>query len=908
MADIGDAKHHKLDDLVNDDFRESEGHPEELSLEKAAILLSLIIQSCLFHYNNLNPPRVLNKELSDRTSCLTFLSHQEDTSPLKALQDAYRSGQYAPVRRLKTLNAPTTPPNATSPLPQGRSPNTTEDQLKDRIEQFFTTISSTMKCYVRGDRTLPKMERDAKHQDSTHIRDLEIPVLNGPSLLLHDLGRLSMNDAAATTRLSALFNSDSHILMCNASGSGKTRLILEVDSSGMGSSDLSQFMMDLDITPGWVRKLPSREDPAFNDAVSVNGAIAQRRLIRILYARLLIFLFFLQTAKEEAGEVTDTHKRLWLMLQISPTQLFSPHGDIFLTILYKILLEGTDTQIFGGINTTLNAISVIFDDSKKLFCVIDEAQVGANSHSEAFVSSNAKDVTRPILKEIVRVWRVCAQNLCFIVAGTSISIQVVNDAVASKIGKATFQQFHNTGAFDDSVSHENYIRRYIPANFLNGRGDGFMGGRYRFTAAFIRILVEDGWRSSHRLLDLYVHHYTGYHPTDGAKQLRELEPELRGSSVSNMNVMFGFERLKRNTGLMAQAQHIVFRYLTRKELVLGTDPELVEGGFARILNDSVRVDEPLILLTLARWLDEQDGFDFEQYIDFRLKDEASRWQAFEDAVTIYLYRAFQPEVPLTEIFNFFGDIPSWAHCGATLVTFTRDASTNLTWAPVDLSSEPRTLGCVMGCSSSNWEDVIKWLHDPEDIAVCLPDTMMGPDHLFLLRLTDGRLLFGAMQDKWHFSKEKLSKRELQDAIKSVTPSSYYSGLHSTTRSQVREELHAALSSLPQTVDVGGKFPILRVVAAWPSIALITEDETGDKHPLATLKMERVQAVSSTGSCMLHALGKQFEHFPAKRLEDEDETPKVGQKHYKEDDGKSSPSKRPKIQVHSLGRPTSLNIS
>ncbi|KAF8591865.1 hypothetical protein K439DRAFT_1610733 [Ramaria rubella] len=171
--------------------------------------------------------------------------------------------------------------------------------------------------------------------------------------------------------------------------------------------------------------------------------------------------------------------------------------------------------------------------------------------------------------------------------------------------------------------------------------------------------------------------------------------------------------------------------------------------------------------------------------------------------------------------------------------------------------------------------------------------MMGPDHLFLLRLTDGRLLLGAVQDKCHSDKQKLSKRDLQGAIKSVTPSSYYSGLKSN-RSQVRKKLHAAFSSLPQTVDVSGRFPILRVVAAWPSITLITEDETGDKHPLAVLKMERVQAVSSTGSCMLRALGKQFEHFPVKRLEDEDETPKVGQKHYKEDDGKLSPSKRTKI--------------
>ncbi|KAF8591866.1 hypothetical protein K439DRAFT_1231291, partial [Ramaria rubella] len=166
---------------------------------------------------------------------------------------------------------------------------------------------------------------------------------------------------------------------------------------------------------------------------------------------------------------------------------------------------------------------------KRLFCVIDEAQVAANSHSEAFVSSDAnlKDVKRPILKEIVRVWRTYAQNLRFIVTGTGISMQVVIDAMASGMGKATsFRTFYNTGAFNDRVSHENYIRRYIPAKYLDTdsgrqlleRSWRWLHGRHRFTAAFIRILLEDGWRSSHRLLDLYVYRYTGYHPTDGTKQ------------------------------------------------------------------------------------------------------------------------------------------------------------------------------------------------------------------------------------------------------------------------------------------------------------------------------------------------------------------------------------------------------
>jgi hypothetical protein len=91
----------------------------------------------------------------------------------------------------------------------------------------------------------------------------------------------------------------------------------------------------------------------------------------------------------------------------------------------------------------------------------------------------------------------------------------------------------------------------------------------------------------------------------------------------------------------------------------------------------------------------------------------------------------------------------------------------------------------------------------------------------------------------------------------------------TTRPTVQKLLREALGSLPQTVDVGGEFPILWVVAAWPSVTSITIDETHDKHPLATLKMERVQDVNSTSTSILHALGRRFEVFSVKHCLDID---------------------------------------
>jgi hypothetical protein len=53
-------------------------------------------------------------------------------------------------------------------------------------------------------------------------------------------------------------------------------------------------------------------------------------------------------------------------------------------------------------------------------------------------------------------------------------------------------------------------------------------------------------------------------------------------------------------------------------------------------------------------------------------------------------------VSLTEIFDFFGVTPLWAHSSADLITFTRNASKNLEWAPVNLFSECWVPGFAIG--------------------------------------------------------------------------------------------------------------------------------------------------------------------------------------------------------------------
>jgi hypothetical protein len=203
---------------------------------------------------------------------------------------------------------------------------------------------------------------------------------------------------------------------------------------------------------------------------------------------------------------------------------------------------------------------------------------------------------------------------------------------------------------------------------------------------------------------------------------------------------------------------------------------MVEIGFARFLRDSARVDELLSLLSMARWLDSQPGFTFETYLTKRMDETEVRWKAFEDALAFYVCRAFQPKVPLTEIFDFFGTPPDWANQSAELVTFTRDEHGICNWATINLSAQqPTTPGGPLGLDASGWKDVLKWLNNQHNIPICFPSNLMGPDLFFVLRLQDGRLIWIAKQAKCYKGEAGLGK-DLNRAIRSVTPSNYYKTL------------------------------------------------------------------------------------------------------------------------------------
>ncbi|KAF8592415.1 hypothetical protein K439DRAFT_10272 [Ramaria rubella] len=676
-----------------------------------------------------------------------------------------------------------TPPPTTNYGVQDSPP--TGPDISNKIDKFCRALKPQLKNFiVEGERAIPRWNIKDKGIFYDHVSALRIPLLkDGPSLLLHDLGELAANDERIVSAL--FFTEGSDKIFCNVSGSGKTRMLLQglhrtwgfyfvcqVDSDGIGSGDIATAIHDLPATNGWTEPLPESR-PAALKASKFNDMIAQHQFKTVLLARLIILNLFLTICEEHQG-ITDEVKGLWTILQVSPKFVHS--YDIF-DDLFRLLSGITKTDLHEHFSEEMQRLPL------QLICVIDEAQAAASLLEEAFISTSETSYpqSRPVLKSLSKLMK--TYRFRVILSGTDISIDKIGTAVASGSMKTDeFEFFHETGSLDDVQSHAAYMKRYLPASLLQGeagkqllrRSWHWLRGRYRFTAVFVTLLLREGGRSPHTLLDHLVHHITGYWPNDGMDEWRNQEPTE--SPVISVKMIYNVEQLQQHAYLLKEASRIVFRFMTGREVLYASHeyPKTwVELGFARFLHNSVSINENLAILSLARWLEEQRGFTLKDFLNDAMNDSTNpqmRGYRFEDVVTFHLYSAFQDFVELKKAFNFICPVPEWASQRARLVTFTRGEDREYQWAGVNsrrlekprLSTAPMAVG-----SSTNNEAVVSWLQDQKYIPIFLPTDLMGPDHVLLMELEDGRHVWIVIQVK--FVNSVLATAKLEAAVKTVTP-------------------------------------------------------------------------------------------------------------------------------------------
>ncbi|KAG6865084.1 hypothetical protein C0991_005228 [Blastosporella zonata] len=681
-----------------------------------------------------------------------------------------------------------------------------------------------------------------------HIEDLHIPFLNGkPNVLMHDLGSFE-RDPILAARLNNIFMANHHTFLVNTSGSGKTRLLLEglchswgfyftslVDSSQLGSSDVQnsirQYVPD---SPGFKTTLPSASSPQYESALSKNRHNANRVFSQLFLARLLVFNQFVDVMNEQ-GNSEDVQmtalKQRWLLLQLQPRLVHPKVWDIFDDLTRK-LAHASDSYINATTQDLLarvrelcidkNASSSGGDHQTPFFCVLDEAQYAATQHSSAFRSENG-NAHRPILREIVRAWegQTSGQGVFMVVAGTGISKDVVDQAMASAIMKESkYRWCSDTGAFDDPHKQRQYMAKYLPPTFLSSPSGRrllervwcWLHGRHRFTAGYVAELLDNHFRSPHTLLNKYIKFFTDFTPTDGQEYV-DAECST-GISISS-RYRLDFHKLSKNPDMLTTIHQLTTHYLMRSVLPdsLGEDEKTyVEYGFARFVDPdthTVAVDEPLVLLAATHWINKNYRTSYKFFAkQIHVHDPVSN--GFENYIAFCLSLAFSKKQRLDEIFTFCGPSLPWACQEAELVSLHRTAE--------------------------GFEN-------------------MGPDLLFVLRLADGSNIWVVLQAKKSLGKNgMLSRLFLRQAMRSVTPSKFYidkegNPFSPATEPDLVNETLSSLSGLPYRRTDAGTYSLLRVVASFPAHSelkrCIEEDPDPQHHPIACLNMKFIKQLTRT---------------------------------------------------------------
>lgn len=411
------------------------------------------------------------------------------------------------------------------------------DQFKATIDHVYTRLCQIL----RGDFELvqPWRSHTASPDIAEHLNNLKIPTIDdNPSLLLHRLGETAEDSTILeepklrARRLENIFLKgkgqhssvmflyfqnikDGHAnlhrvcsVLFNTSGAGKTRLVLEglckewgfyftcnKDASECGSYDLDH-VLGTD-RHGYLSSCGLIEHPNDDESVRLNEIQAMRCFMAVLFARLMVFQCLLAAYEAQGKSITPAElKKIWLFVQLDCRLLADsncPDSLLELTSLlcyiptkkvslpshgYKMLEE---CKLFLR---TLNSSKKLLpheDSQVHIFCVIDEVQNAADLFPDAFRGGPLGTDARPVLRALLRIWSI---GMHFVMTGTSLNIEHIQDALSSTIGKHhghVDRAITSTGSFiyrDEQI--DNYLNHYLPSLYLKSSSGKELSRRAKY--------------------------------------------------------------------------------------------------------------------------------------------------------------------------------------------------------------------------------------------------------------------------------------------------------------------------------------------------------------------------------------------------------------------------------------------
>jgi hypothetical protein len=230
------------------------------------------------------------------------------------------------------------------------------------------------------------------------------------------------------------------------------------DDNGVGVRDLEVALGELTESNGWKTNLSENPREA-SDQSEINSRIASLPLKRVLAARIVVFELFLDLAIKVDEELLEKHKHAWLLFQVS-YQTVAGHPFVqIMDCLHQASGKALDLLInrLGDIRIKHKFWDFIIG--------LDEAQRATRLYPRSFVSSTNPEVSRSILREIVKVFT--KQPIKLVVSGTGVSMDELRGAVVSGVSKTiNVDMYHDLGMFNTWSSLKSFLDRYLPAGFL----------------------------------------------------------------------------------------------------------------------------------------------------------------------------------------------------------------------------------------------------------------------------------------------------------------------------------------------------------------------------------------------------------------------------------------------------------
>ena len=298
-------------------------------------------------------------------------------------------------------------------------------------------------------------------------------------------------------------------LLCNTSGSGKTRLLFEglcrywgfyfvaqPGSDGLGAHDLESLIAGMQRAPGWTHDIFKHSDP--KQARLQNEDIAENLICKALLARWVVFDTFIKVVKElNGGVVPDGAQRDWLLFQILPAIQVNDM-DPFLAFISSCLDDVSTAELIalGRKFTVSKVLGPAFSPQPHFFYVLDEVQAAGTEHINAF-ADGLGTTPRPVLCPIVRnLSSYPNRSVKMIVSGTGFSLALFERLLSSNVakGEPEWGRVHAMGDFSDRDTQSACISRYLPPSFLRSESGTFLMTRmHEWLRGRYAALIKSRW-------------------------------------------------------------------------------------------------------------------------------------------------------------------------------------------------------------------------------------------------------------------------------------------------------------------------------------------------------------------------------------------------------------------------------